>query len=164
MFNQHIMESNTKRKELNVSAIENGTVIDHISHGKVLQVVKILGLENFEDQIYLGANLESKKYGKKGIIKVSNIYFKEDDINRIALVSPIATIIEIRDYEIIKKFNVQVPDKVAGIVKCINPKCVTNNQKVPTKFEVHSQDDKLRLKCHYCEKFTNQENFEFNQG
>jgi aspartate carbamoyltransferase regulatory subunit len=158
------MENNTKRKELNVSAIENGTVIDHISQGKVLQVVKILGLESFEDQIYLGANLESKKFGKKGIIKVSNRFFEEDDINRIALISPTATIIEIHDYEIIKKFNVQVPEKVAGIVKCINPKCITNNQQVPTKFEVFSIENKLRLKCHYCEKFTNQENFEFNQG
>jgi aspartate carbamoyltransferase regulatory subunit len=155
---------NTKRKELNVSAIENGTVIDHISYGKVLQVVRILGLENFEDQIYLGANLESKKYGKKGIIKVSNRYFEEADINRIALVSPTATIIEIRDYDIIKKFNVRVPDKISGIVKCINPKCVTNNQSVSTRFEVFKGDDRLRLKCHYCEKFTSQENFEFNQS
>ncbi len=153
---------NIKRTELQVSAIENGTVIDHIAHGKVLQVVKILGLENFTDQIYLGANLESKKYGKKGIIKVSNRYFEENDINRIALVSPTATIIEIRDYEIIKKFNVQIPEKVSGIVKCINPKCITNNQQVTTRFEVFRSENRLRLKCHYCEKFTNQENFEFN--
>lgn len=153
---------NIKRKELNVSAIENGTVIDHITQGKVLQVVKILGLESFEDHIYLGANLESKKYGKKGIIKVSNRYFEANDINRIALISPSATIIEIRDYEITKKFNVTVPEYVSGIVKCINPKCVTNDQKIPTQFKVTTTDDRLRLKCHYCEKYTNQENFEFN--
>jgi aspartate carbamoyltransferase regulatory subunit len=153
---------NIKRKELNVSAIENGTVIDHIAQGKVLQVVKILGLESFEDHIYLGANLESKKYGKKGIIKVSNRYFEENDINRIALISPSATIIEIRDYEITKKFNVKVPEFVSGIVKCINPKCVTNDQKIPTQFKVTTTDERLRLKCHYCEKYTNQENFEFN--
>ncbi len=156
--------NNPKRKELNVSAIKNGTVIDHISLGKVLQVVKILGLENFADQIYLGANLESKKYGKKGIIKVANCYFKDEDINRIALVSPTATIIEIRDYEIIKKFNVQIPEAVTGIVNCINPKCITNNQNVSTRFKVTTSDNRLRLKCHYCEKFTNQENFEFNQS
>jgi aspartate carbamoyltransferase regulatory subunit len=156
--------SNNKRKELNVSAIQNGTVIDHIAVGKVLQVVKILGLENFQDQIYLGANLESKKYGQKGIIKVSNRFFEEEDINRIALVSPIATIIEIKDFEIIRKFNVQVPDRVTGIVKCINPKCVTNNQDVTTKFKVTNVDSKMRLICHYCEKYTSEENFVFNQG
>jgi len=154
--------NNNKRKELNVSAIENGTVIDHIAHGKVLQVVKILGLEDFADQIYLGANLESKKYGLKGIIKVSNRFFEQEDINRIALVSPSATIIEIRDFDIIRKFNVQVPEAVSGIVRCINPKCITNHQNVPTRFVVHTIDGKMRLKCHYCEKYTNQENFEFN--
>lgn len=153
---------NSNIKELKVSAIENGTVIDHIALGKVLQVVKILGLEDFEDQIYLGANLESKKYGRKGIIKISNHYFAESDINRIALISPTATIIEIKDFVIVKKFNVQVPELVTGIVKCINPKCVTNQQQVSTRFEVHTIDHKMRLKCHYCEKFTNQENFEFN--
>jgi aspartate carbamoyltransferase regulatory subunit len=153
---------NNKRKELKVTAIENGTVIDHISHGKVLQVVKILGLENFEDQIYLGANLESKKYGRKGIIKISNHFFEESDINRIALISPTATIIEIRGFEIVKKFSVQVPQIVKGIVKCINPKCVTNQQKVETDFEVFTIENKMRLKCHYCEKYTNQENFDFN--
>ncbi|HRZ43051.1 MAG TPA: aspartate carbamoyltransferase regulatory subunit [Bacteroidales bacterium] len=153
---------NIKIKELKVSAIENGTVIDHIAHGKVLQVVKILGLEDFEDQIYLGANLESKKYGKKGIIKISNHFFEESDINRIALISPSATIIEIKDFVIVKKFNVQVPSLVQGIVKCINPKCVTNQQKVETRFEVFTIENRMRLKCHYCEKFTNQENFDFN--
>lgn len=153
---------NIKIKELKVSAIENGTVIDHIAHGKVLQVVKILGLEDFEDQIYLGANLESKKYGKKGIIKISNHFFEESDINRIALISPTATIIEIKDFVIVKKFNVQVPSLVQGIVKCINPKCITNQQKVDTRFEVFTIDNRMRLKCHYCEKFTNQENFDFN--
>lgn len=155
---------NKKRTELKVSAIENGTVIDHISYGKVLQVVKIIGLMDFEDQIYLGANLESKKFGKKGLIKVSNRYFEEDDINRIALISPSATIIEIKDFDIIKKFNVKVPEKISGIVKCINPKCVTNNERVTTKFTVTRREEGLRLKCHYCEKFTNQENFEFNQS
>ncbi len=154
------MES--KRTELKVSAIENGTVIDHIAHGKVLQVVKILGLEDFEDQIYLGANLESKKFGKKGIIKISNHFFEESDINRIALISPSATIIEIKDFVIVKKFNVRVPGLVQGIVKCINPKCITNQQKVETQFEVYTMDNRMRLKCHYCEKFTNQENFDFN--
>lgn len=153
---------NIKRKELKVSAIENGTVIDHIEQGKVLQVVKILGLENIKDHIYLGANLESKKYGKKGIIKVSNRFFKERDINRISLISPNATIIEIKEFEIVKKFNVKVPEKVSSIVKCINPKCITNYEETATRFVVHKDQDKLRLKCHYCEKFTNQENFVFN--
>lgn len=153
-------QNNQKRKELQVSALENGTVIDHITYGRVLQVIKILKLENFEEPIYIGANLESKKYGKKGIIKVSNKYFKPEEINKIALVSPKATLIEIKDYEIISKTSVQIPDTVQGIVKCFNPNCITNVEKVTTKFRVIDKEN-IKLQCHYCEKITAKENMEF---
>jgi aspartate carbamoyltransferase regulatory subunit len=149
-----------KKKELKVSAIENGTVIDHIPQGKVSQVMKILDLENFQDQIYYGANLDSKKYGKKGIIKVSGRFFDRDEINRIALVAPFATVIEIRDYDVVSKFQVSITDEVFGFIKCINPKCVTNHDKVPTRFKVIDKED-ITLRCHYCEKTTKKENFVF---
>ncbi len=152
--------SNEKRKELQVSALENGTVIDHITFGSVMQVIRILGLESVEDPIYIGANLESKKYGRKGIIKVSNKYFKPDEINKIALVSPSATLIEIRDFEIRNKSRVEIPDNVRDIVRCFNPKCVTNIEGVPTKFDVIDKID-VKLKCHYCEKITAKKNMEF---
>jgi aspartate carbamoyltransferase regulatory subunit len=150
----------TKKKELSVSAIENGTVIDHIPQGHVLQVMSILNLENFDDQIYFGANLDSKKYGKKGIIKVSNRYFKSNEINKISLVAPTATLIEIKDYEVVRKSGVKIPDEVREIAKCINPKCITNNEYVPTRFKVIDKED-LKLKCHYCEKITKKENIQF---
>jgi aspartate carbamoyltransferase regulatory subunit len=153
-------KENTKRKELQVSALENGTVIDHLTTGSVLQVIRILNLENIEDPIYLGANLESKKYGRKGIIKVSNKYFCSEEINKIALVSPSATLIEITDFEITKKTQVAIPDKVTDIVKCFNPRCVTNVENIPTKFDVIDKED-VRLKCHYCEKITAKKNMEF---
>lgn len=155
------MENQNKRKELKVSAIENGTVIDHISHGKVMQVMNILNLEDYLDQIYIGANLESKKFGKKGIIKVANRFFEQNEINKLALVSPHATIIEIKNYDIIKKYNVEMPDSVDDMVKCINPKCVTNNEDVATKFTITQKDNEMRLLCHYCEKFTAEGNIEF---
>lgn len=155
-----MIPNNQKRKELQVSALENGTVIDHITYGKVLQVIKILKLENFEEPIYIGANLESKKFGKKGIIKVSNKYFKPEEINKIALVSPSATLIEIREYEIISKTKVQIPDNVHGIVKCFNPNCITNIEKITTKFRVIDKNN-IKLQCHYCEKITAKENMEF---
>jgi aspartate carbamoyltransferase regulatory subunit len=154
------MNIDNKRKELQVSAIEHGTVIDHINSGSVLKVIRILNLENIEDPIYLGANLESKKYGKKGIIKVSNKYFCPEEINKIALVSPSATLIEIKDFDIIKKTQVEIPDTVTDIVKCFNPKCVTNVENVSTKFEVIDKQD-VKLKCHYCEKITAKKNMEF---
>ena len=64
-----------KRKELIVSAIENGTVIDHIPADKVFQVVKILGLDKVSNPVYFGTYVESKKYGTKGFVKIADKYF-----------------------------------------------------------------------------------------
>ena len=155
------MENNDKRKELQVSALENGTVIDHLPQGVVQKTLKILGLEDCQDPIYMGANLDSKKMGKKGIIKVSNRFFKHDEINKIALIAPTATIIEIRDYEVKSKTNVEVPDEVHGFVKCFNPKCITNFEGVDTHFYVIDKSD-LKMRCHYCEKITARKNMEYN--
>lgn len=148
------------KRELKVSAIENGTVIDHIPQGHVLQVMRILNLENFEQPIYFGANLDSKKYGKKGIIKVSGRFFEPQEINKISLVAPTATIIEIRNYEVTSKSKVEIPDEIIGFVKCFNPKCITNHETVETHFTVVDKDE-VRLQCHYCEKNTKKENIVF---
>ena len=151
-----------KRKELIVSAIENGTVIDHIPANKVFEVIKILDLENCDSPVYFGTNLESKKYGKKGIIKISDKFFKAEDINKIALVAPTATLIEIKDFDVVRKQMVQTPNNIEGIVKCFNPKCVTNAENVRTKFTVNKNElGRIQLKCHYCEKYTTEENIEF---
>jgi aspartate carbamoyltransferase regulatory subunit len=154
------MENQNLRKELKVSAIENGTVIDHIPAKNVFQVIKILGLEDFDNQILFGINLDSQKYGKKGIIKVSNKYFEPQEINKIALAAPSATLIVIKDFEVIEKKNVSVPDEIVKIVKCFNPNCITNHEKIPTQFTVLSKDN-LRLRCHYCEKVTSQDDISF---
>lgn len=151
-----------KRKELIVSAIENGTVIDHIPAMKVFEVIKILDLEHSKNSVYFGTNLDSKKLGKKGIIKISDKYFAPEEINKIALVAPSATLIEIKDYEVVNKHSIETPEKIDTIVKCFNPNCVTNKESVPTKFSVLKDGDgKVRLKCHYCEKYTKEENIEF---
>ncbi len=147
------MDKEQIRKELKVSAIEHGTVIDHIPSGMVFQVIKILNLEAYTEQIFVGTNLESQKYGKKGIIKVSNKFFKADEINKIALVAPTATLIVIRDFKVIEKNKVEIPGEVEKIVKCFNPNCITNNETVVTRFTVIDKEQ-LKLRCHYCEKIT----------
>lgn len=152
------MENN--RKELVVSAIENGTVIDHIPNDMVSTVIKILNLYKMTNEIVIGANLESKKFGKKGIIKVKDIKFETSEINKIALVAPSASIIEIENYQVSNKFKVTVPKNINGIVKCFNPKCITNVEQAKTKFEVLDAED-LKLLCHYCEKITKKGNVEF---
>ncbi|MCD4736046.1 MAG: aspartate carbamoyltransferase regulatory subunit [Bacteroidales bacterium] len=141
------------RKELKVSAIENGTVIDHIPPESVFQVIRILNLSNIPNPIMIGTNLDSRKYGKKGIIKVSNKYFESEELNKIALVAPSATLIVIKDYTVVFKEQVEIPNNINKIVKCINPNCITNHEKIPTKFTVLDKEN-LNLQCYYCEKTT----------
>jgi aspartate carbamoyltransferase regulatory subunit len=147
-------------KELQVSAIENGTVIDHIPCTSVFQVIKILSLSEVEDQLLIGTNLESHKMTRKGIIKVSNKFFEPDDINKIALVAPSATLIIIKGFKVVEKKKVEIPDHVEKIVKCFNPNCITNHENVITSFSVIDKKD-LKLKCHYCEKITAREDVWF---
>lgn len=139
-------------KELIVSAIESGTVIDHIPAKSVMQVVRILGLEDFEDTILIGTNFESKKFEKKGIIKVTGKFFKPEIINKIALVAPQATLTIIEDYNVKDKSIVEVPDQIIGLVHCPNNKCITNHEEVTTEFSVVNKINGLKLKCHFCEK------------
>ncbi len=150
---------NKEPKQLSVSAIQNGTVIDHIPAKHLFKVIQILGLDRIDHQITFGTNLESKKLGKKAIIKISEKFFADDDINRIALVAPDAKLNIIKDYEVVEKKVVEVPDTIVGIARCMNPKCITNFEPVTTRFRVVSKKN-VSLKCHYCEKITNQENLQ----
>ncbi len=146
------------RKQLVVSALKVGTVIDHVPSQSLFKVISILGLDHIENQITFGTNLGSKKLGKKAIIKISDMFFKNEDINKIALVAPQAKLNIIKDYNVIEKKIVEVPDSITGIVKCVNPKCITNNEEIITKFTVIDKKN-VALKCYYCEKITDQENF-----
>jgi aspartate carbamoyltransferase regulatory subunit len=108
----------------------------------------------------VGTNLDSAKLGKKGIIKVSNKYFESEEINKIALVAPSATLIVIKDYTVVYKSKVEIPENINKIVKCINPNCITNHESIQTKFSVIDKEN-LQLLCHYCEKVTKKENINF---
>lgn len=152
-----------KRRELVVSAIENGTVIDHIPNDNVFQVIRILNLERTENQLLFGTNLDSRKYGKKGIIKVREKFFENEEINKIALVAPTATLIVIQNFEVVSKKRVETPREIVQFIKCINPNCITNHQNIQTRFEVIQSEEGLKLNCRYCEKYTLQKNFVFIQ-
>lgn len=152
--------TNQDNKKLIVSAIENGTVIDHIPAQSVFQVIRLLGLDHCGEQVLFGTNLDSQKYGKKGIIKVNDKFFANEDINKIALVAPTATLIVIKGFQVVEKKRVEVPDYVEKVVKCVNPNCVTNIENVPTKFRTINKED-VKLRCHYCEKITDKRNMGF---
>ena len=148
------MQNDQKKKlKLKVSAIKEGTVIDHIPAKNLFEVISILGLDKIENQITFGTNLESGKLGAKAIIKVSDKFFQNDEINKIALIAPHAKLNIIRDYEVVEKKVVEIPDSILGIVKCFNPKCITNNEYINTCFKVVSTEP-ISLKCRYCEKIT----------
>lgn len=139
----------TSKKELAVAALRNGTVIDHIPSSMLFKAVKILGIESLHTQLTIGNNLESKRLGTKGIIKVADVFFPEETINRIALIAPTAVVNIIRDFEVVEKRQVVLPDTIVGIVKCDNPKCVTNNEPMRSRFNVISRDP-VTIRCHYC--------------
>ena len=131
-----------------VAAIKNGTVIDHIPSDKTYQVAQLLGLQDLETPVTIGYNFLSKKLGKKGIIKVEDKFFTDEEISRLSVVTPNIVLNIIRDFEVVEKKTVVTPSEIKGIVKCNNPKCITNNEPMATHFHVENGI----LTCHYCEK------------
>lgn len=142
------------RKELVVSALENGTVLDHIPAENVYKALDILNLKGIESQITIGINLVSKIQGKKGIIKIADKFFEDDELNKLALIAPHATVNVIRDFKVVEKKKLVMPKEVVGIAKCRNPKCVTNHQPIKTRFSTVEKNDEIKLLCHFCEKIT----------
>ncbi|MFH0875859.1 MAG: aspartate carbamoyltransferase regulatory subunit [archaeon] len=134
-----------------VYAIEQGTVIDHIPGGKALKVVEILKLDEYNQIVTVGMNLESKSLVRKDIVKIENKNLSKEEINRIALIAPMATINIIQNQKVFEKFKVTVPDYFENLIKCPNPKCITRNEQVISKF-YKAAERPLCIKCHYCEK------------
>ena len=131
-----------------VAAIKNGTVIDHIPSEKTYQVATLLRLNEMTTPVTIGYNLLSKKLGKKGIIKIEDKFFTDEEISRLSVVAPNIVLNVIRDFEVVEKKTVTTPSEIRGIVRCNNPKCVTNNEPMKTFFHVENGI----LTCHYCEK------------
>ena len=149
---------NENKQALQVAALRDGTVIDHIPSEKLFTIVRLLGLEHMTNNITIGFNLESKKLGRKGIIKIAGKFFCDEEINRISVVAPHVKLNIIRDYEVVEKKEVQMPDELKAIIKCANPKCITNNEPMATLFHVVDNDNCI-VKCHYCEKEQKREEF-----
>ena len=145
-----VMEKSEK-SELLVAALENGTVIDHIPSNKVFDVVNLLGLTGINTPITIGANLNSRKMTSKGIIKIADRYFSEDECSKLSVIAPNIVLNIIRDFEVVEKKRISLPDEVRGIVKCGNPKCITNHEPMQTVFDVVDKNNGT-LRCRYCNK------------
>lgn len=134
-----------------VTAIEYGTVIDHIPAEKTYKVVSLLKLDTLTTPVTIGNYLESKKVGHKGIIKVSGKLFTDAEISQLSVLAPNAVLNIIKDYEVIEKKTVETPNVLRGIVKCNNPVCICNNEPMKTIFNVIDKAHGI-IKCHYCDK------------
>ena len=139
------------KKERLVAAIENGTVIDHIPAEKTYQVVSLLGLEHTLSPVTIGYNYPSSRLGTKGIVKISNKFFTDEEINRLSVIAPKIILNTIHNFEVTQKRMVETPDVLRGIIRCKNPKCITNNELMLTVFNVLDKAHGI-LKCRYCDK------------
>jgi aspartate carbamoyltransferase regulatory subunit len=138
-------------KQLQVSAIKDGTVIDHIDSKSTFKVASILNILEEGRVVLIGMNLSSGQLGEKGIIKIEGKNLTQEEANKIALIAPDATLNIIKDYEVVEKRRVSLPEELIGIVKCFNPNCISNHEKVKTHLHVIKKTP-LRLRCHYCER------------
>ncbi len=137
-----------------VSALENGTVLDHIPSEHVYNALEILNLKGIKSRITIGINLVSKHLDSKGIIKISDKYFADEELNKLALIAPKATVNIIRDFKVVEKKKLVMPAEIEGIAKCLNPVCITNHQPIKTRFTTVAKDGEVKLLCHYCEKLS----------
>ena len=145
------MKKSTTRTKRTIELIPNGTVIDHIDPEALFKIVKVLKLDESEDQVFVGNNLKSKSYERKGIIKLENVYLSPEDVNKISVFSPHVTINIIKDYVVEEKYKVEIPSEINGIIACNNPNCITNVEHTKTHWIVKKREP-LALFCTFCER------------
>jgi aspartate carbamoyltransferase regulatory subunit len=148
------------KKTLKISAISDGTVIDHISKDNTFKVAEFLNLKDGGDLVTVGMNLESKRLGKKGLIKIGGRFLTKQEVDKIAIIAPEANINIIKNYNVKDKFKVEIPTVINGIIKCANTNCITNKESSKTKFYVLGKEP-LKLRCHYCERVVEKGDIEF---
>jgi aspartate carbamoyltransferase regulatory subunit len=151
-----------KKVERKIPAIKDGSVIDHIPSRETFRIMRILNPQEFTHPITVTLNLKSNKIGKKGVIKIDNRFLTKKEVNKIAILAPNATVSIIKDYSIEEKINVKIPTELVGIINCSNPSCVTNKEEITTNFKVMRKDP-LEVKCLYCEKVYEKDEFEIKR-
>ena len=138
--------------ELQITALENGIVIDHIPPERTFAIVKMLKLKEYTDMVTVGFNLHSKAHNKKGLIKIADKTLTKSDLAKISLLAPHATVNIIKDSKVVQKIPLELPDEIEAFIHCENFKCISNNEAVPSRFiKVHSHGQDC-YKCFYCER------------
>ena len=145
------------KKKMKVPPIKNGTVIDHIPGGQALNVLRILQINTkIGKTVDVVMNVKSKKMDRKDIVKVEDRELKPEEVDKIALIAPNATISIIKDKEVIDKHKVHLPKTIEGIIRCANPNCISNVEKEPIKSKfITVSENPPSFRCFYCERLTN---------
>lgn len=138
------------RPHQQVAALRSGTVIDHLSAGMALKALQVLGIPK-DGAALLGINLESGKMGRKDIVKLENVEVSESDVAKLALFGPQCTVSWIREYKVVRKTVVALPETITGILRCPNPSCITNHERIESRFGVERRRP-LLVRCRYCER------------
>jgi len=139
------------QKKLQVEAIEQGSVIDHIPSHQGIKILKFFKFTQTTEKITIGLNLATHSGEGKDLIKIENTFLNDQQANQLALFAPNATINQIKDFKVVNKFQVQLPNSFIDVLSCPNSNCISHNEPVKSVFYVH-QKNVLKLKCHYCEK------------
>jgi aspartate carbamoyltransferase regulatory subunit len=145
------------KAQLQVEAIKNGSVIDHIPAHVGIKVLKLFKMHKSDQRITMGLNLPSSALGAKDLIKIENVYISEEQANQLALYAPDATVNQIEEYEVIKKLTLALPDKIEAVFSCPNTNCITHGEPVESSFNVIKKSDDVQLRCKYCEKVFSRE-------
>ena len=139
--------------ELQITAIKDCIVIDHIPSDRTFKIFELLKLKDYQSVILIAENIKSSSLGKKGLIKIENKKLCKEELGEIALIAPTATINIIENFAVIEKLTLEIPDVINDLIICNNPKCISNHEKIETKFhKVEINRDNHKVKCHFCEK------------
>lgn len=145
------------KAQLQVEAIKNGSVIDHIPAHVGIKVLKLFKMHKSNQRITMGLNLPSSALGAKDLIKIENVYISEEQANQLALYAPQATVNQIEEYEVTKKLTLALPDKIDAVFTCPNTNCISHGEPVDSSFNVIKKQDDVQLRCKYCEKVFSRE-------
>ncbi len=145
---------------LQVEAIANGTVIDHIPAGKGLKIIHRLQLKHKDIRLTIGLNLPSNAMQHKDLIKINDLQLTPEKAAEFALFAPDATINVISHYRVTQKYRMQKPEQLRGLFQCPNTNCITRFEPIASWFAVKQADNQLKLRCQYCERSFSEDLFQ----
>ncbi len=151
------MSGRPDRRRHQVARLRSGTVVDHLNAGMALKALEVIGVPH-RDPALLGINLSSSKMGRKDILKLENVEISAEQIEKLAVFGPEATVSIIREYEVVEKRRVELPETIHGVLRCPNPSCITNHEPLTTKFDVERRSP-THVRCHYCERRITEDDF-----